>query len=59
MAHKAPHRSNATPAEYLPGTSQEQEQEREQEAEEVRQLARSLAADGYSELLRFLHVPSY
>jgi hypothetical protein len=52
MARK---RSNATPAEYLPGTSQEIEQE----AEEVRQLARALAADGYPDLLRFLHIPAY
>jgi hypothetical protein len=57
VARNAPQRSNATPAEYPPGTSQEQE--REQEADEVRHLARSLASDGYPDLLRFLHVPIY
>jgi hypothetical protein len=57
VAHNAPQRSNATPAEYPLGTSQEQE--REQEAEDVRHLARSLASDGYPDLLRVLQVPTY
>ncbi len=56
MARNAPHRSNATPAEYPLGTLK---QEPLQESDEIQQLARSLAADGYPDLLRVLHVPIY